>query len=121
LRIRRTLPATILATLAFVAAPGGAASSAQPVAKAACTHDTAAVIGGKHKCLGAGEYCSKRYEHRRRPSLAPRRDRRQVEHLHAGELGAERVCVEAGLHAPDRAQVCAGARVVRIEKLLQRS
>jgi hypothetical protein len=61
-RIRRTLPATILATLAFVAAPGAAAGSAQPVANPACTHDTPAVIGGKHKCLGAGEYCSKRYE-----------------------------------------------------------
>lgn len=59
----RTAPlATILATLALLFALGGAASSAQPVARTACTRDVPATIGGKHKCLGAGEYCATRYE-----------------------------------------------------------
>ena len=41
-----------------------AATSAQPTATAAksCSRDTPAVIGGQHKCLGAGEYCATRYE-----------------------------------------------------------
>ena len=58
---------------------------------------------------------------RRHPRLLARRDRREVEDLHAGQFCAERLGVEACLLAPDRAQVRAGAHVARIEKLLQRS
>jgi hypothetical protein len=38
------------------------ATRAQPNAKAACSRDVPATIGGAHKCLGAGEYCATRYE-----------------------------------------------------------
>jgi len=55
-------PATIAAALALLFSFGGSASVAQPVARAACTRDVSATIGGKHKCLGAGEYCAIRYE-----------------------------------------------------------
>jgi hypothetical protein len=51
-----TVVAGVLATAAL-AAP--TASPAQPVAHIACMPAT---IGGKHKCLGAGEYCATRYE-----------------------------------------------------------
>jgi hypothetical protein len=54
--------ATIAATSALFFALGGTASTAQPVASAACTRDVPAVIGGKHECLGPGEYCATRYE-----------------------------------------------------------
>jgi hypothetical protein len=37
-------------------------ASAQPSATIACSRDVPAVIGGAHKCLGAGEYCATRYE-----------------------------------------------------------
>jgi hypothetical protein len=37
-------------------------ASAQPSARIACSRDVPAVIGGAHKCLGAGEYCATRYE-----------------------------------------------------------
>lgn len=47
----------VLAALAFPAA-----GSAAPVARVACSRDTPAMIGGQHKCLGAGEYCATRYE-----------------------------------------------------------
>jgi hypothetical protein len=60
--IHKTSAATMLATVALIFAVGGTASSAQPVAKAACTQDTPAIIGGRHKCLGVGEYCATRYE-----------------------------------------------------------
>ncbi len=60
--VRGITPTAALATVALVFALGGAPSSAQPVARVACTRDTPAVIGGAHKCLGAGEYCAKRYE-----------------------------------------------------------
>lgn len=63
MRLRRlssmSLIATPLATIALVLpAPGGA----QPVARIACSRDVPAVIGGKHECLGPGEYCATRYE-----------------------------------------------------------
>lgn len=48
----------VLGALAIPAPPGGA----QPRARMACTRDVPAVIGGRHKCLGAGEYCATRYE-----------------------------------------------------------
>jgi hypothetical protein len=54
-----TVVAGVLATVAL-AAP--TASPAQPVAHIACSRDVPATIGGKHKCLGAGEYCATRYE-----------------------------------------------------------
>lgn len=62
MRLRKVSPATIVATLALFFALGGTASTAHPVAIAACTRDVPAIIGGKHKCLGAGEYCATRYE-----------------------------------------------------------
>jgi hypothetical protein len=55
----RTTLALILSSIAVVLP---AASSAQPSAKIACSRDVPAVIGGVHKCLGAGEYCATRYE-----------------------------------------------------------
>jgi hypothetical protein len=61
-RVRKASPATIVATLALFFSLGATASTAQPVAKAACSRDVPATIGGKHKCLGAGEYCATRYE-----------------------------------------------------------
>ncbi len=54
-----SLIATVLATIAL-AVP--ASSGAQPVARIACSRDVPAIIGGKHKCLGEGEYCATRYE-----------------------------------------------------------
>jgi hypothetical protein len=62
MRVRKASPATIVATLALFFSLGATASTAQPVAKAACSRDVPATIGGKHKCLGAGEYCATRYE-----------------------------------------------------------
>jgi hypothetical protein len=59
--IHKTSAATMFATVALIFAVGGTASSAQPVAQA-CTQDTPAIIGGRHKCLGVGEYCAARYE-----------------------------------------------------------
>jgi len=53
------LIATALTTMAL-AVPG--VGGAQPVARIACSQDVPAVIGGAHKCLGAGEYCATRYE-----------------------------------------------------------
>jgi hypothetical protein len=48
--------------LALVALAWPAAGSAAPVARVACSRDTPAMIGGQHRCLGAGEYCATRYE-----------------------------------------------------------
>jgi hypothetical protein len=52
----------IAPTLVTLALAMPASGDAQPVARIACTHDVPAVIAGRHKCLGAGEYCSTRYE-----------------------------------------------------------
>jgi len=60
LRMRWGHRLAVIVALFF--ALGGTPSTAQPVAKAACSHDVSAIIGGKHKCLGAGEYCATRYE-----------------------------------------------------------
>jgi hypothetical protein len=57
--VRRGI-ALVAAVLAIGVAPAG--SAAEPVARMACTRDVPAVIGGAHKCLGAGEYCAARYE-----------------------------------------------------------
>ncbi len=62
MRASKATSAAIGVTLALVFALGGTSSTAQPVARAACTRDVPAVIGGKHECLGAGEYCATRYE-----------------------------------------------------------
>ncbi len=62
MRTRKASPATVGATLALFFVFGGTPSTAQPVAKVACTRDVPAIIGGKHECLGAGEYCATRYE-----------------------------------------------------------
>lgn len=52
--------ATLLAALAVAGAGPVATSTASPVfeAHAACS---SATIGGKHKCLGRGEFCARRY------------------------------------------------------------
>jgi hypothetical protein len=55
------LAAVVLSTL-VLAAPGASTAAAGPVARAACSRDVPATIGGAHKCLGAGEYCARRYE-----------------------------------------------------------
>jgi hypothetical protein len=62
MHLRKISPATIIVTMALLFALGSTSSTAQPVAKAACTQDVSATIGGKHKCLGVGEYCASRYE-----------------------------------------------------------
>jgi hypothetical protein len=62
MRVREASPAAVVAILALFFVFGGTASGTQPVAKAACTRDVSAIIGGKHECLGAGEYCATRYE-----------------------------------------------------------
>jgi hypothetical protein len=59
---RKASAATFVTSLALFFAFGSTASTAQPVARSACTRDVSATIGGKHKCLGAGEYCATRYE-----------------------------------------------------------
>jgi hypothetical protein len=59
-RVRKISAATIASLVLFLAL-GSAASTAQPMARAACTRDVSATIGGKHKCLGPGEYCATRY------------------------------------------------------------
>jgi hypothetical protein len=61
-KARRITHPTIVATLALFFALGGAASTAQPVARAACSQDVSATIEGEHKCLGPGEYCKLRAE-----------------------------------------------------------
>jgi hypothetical protein len=62
MRLGKISPATAIATVTIFFALGGTASTAQPVARAACTRDVPATIGGKHKCIGSGEYCATRYE-----------------------------------------------------------
>jgi hypothetical protein len=52
----KTAIALVATALAIGFAPAG--SVAEPVARMACTRDTPAIIGGAHKCLGAGEYCA---------------------------------------------------------------
>lgn len=59
--MKMPLAAAVLTTLA-VAVPGASTAAAGPVASAACSRDVPATIGGAHKCLGAGEYCARRYE-----------------------------------------------------------
>jgi hypothetical protein len=59
---RTASPVTIAVTLALFFAFGDTASRAQPMARVACARDVPATIGGKHECLGAGEYCAARYE-----------------------------------------------------------
>jgi hypothetical protein len=54
--------ASLAATVALFFSLAGTPVVAQPVAHVACTRDVPATIGGKHKCLGAGEYCATRYE-----------------------------------------------------------
>jgi hypothetical protein len=58
----RKMSAATVTSLALFVALGSASSTAQPMARAACTRDVSATIGGKHKCLGPGEYCATRYE-----------------------------------------------------------
>jgi hypothetical protein len=58
----RRISAASTASLALFLAFASPASTAQPIARAACTRDISAMIGGKHKCLGPGEYCATRYE-----------------------------------------------------------
>ena len=55
------LAAAVLTMLA-VAVPGASAAAVSPIARTACSRDVPATIGGAHKCLGAGEYCARRYE-----------------------------------------------------------
>jgi hypothetical protein len=51
---------TGLVAALILAVPGAAVAPASPVAHAACSsHYTSATIGGSHKCLHAGEYCSR--------------------------------------------------------------
>ncbi len=59
---RRVIPPLIATALATVALAVPAPSVGQPMAHIACSRDVPATIGGRHKCLGAGEYCSTRYE-----------------------------------------------------------
>jgi hypothetical protein len=59
--MKMPLAAAVLTTLA-VAIPGASTATAGPLARAACSRDVPATIGGAHKCLGAGEYCARRYE-----------------------------------------------------------
>lgn len=59
---RKSLPVAAIAMLALALAPGPEASATQPVAHVACSRDVPATIGGRHKCLGPGEYCATRYE-----------------------------------------------------------
>jgi hypothetical protein len=50
--------------MAHVSSPAIAKTSAAngPKARVACSRDVPATIGGRHKCLGAGEYCATRYQ-----------------------------------------------------------
>jgi hypothetical protein len=59
---RTASPATVAAILTLFFAVETTASTAQPVARVACSRDVPATIGGKRECLGAGEYCAVRYE-----------------------------------------------------------
>ena len=54
--------AMIAIAVAAIGVGAPAPSLAQPIARAACSRDVPATIGGAHKCLGAGEYCATRYE-----------------------------------------------------------
>lgn len=57
-------PVALVVAIAAICALADPASSqsASPRAHIACTRDVSAVIGGRHKCLGSGEYCATRYE-----------------------------------------------------------
>jgi hypothetical protein len=59
---RMSSTALIATTLATVTLAMPALGKAEPVARIACSRDVPAVVGGAHKCLGAGEYCATRYE-----------------------------------------------------------
>ncbi len=52
----------IVAGLALFAVTGNSTTAESATGHIACTHDVSAIIGGHHKCLGAGEYCATRYE-----------------------------------------------------------
>jgi len=58
----KTSVASLAVATALLFGLGATGSTAQPIATTACVHDVSATIGGKHKCLGAGEYCATRYE-----------------------------------------------------------
>jgi hypothetical protein len=62
--VNSSFAAAVLATLAMLvaAAPGTSIAATVPLARAACSRDIPATIGGVRKCLGAGEYCARRYE-----------------------------------------------------------
>ena len=60
-RLKRAVAALVIG-LAVAAGAGSSANAVQPIARAACSRDIPAIIGGKHKCLGPGEYCALRYE-----------------------------------------------------------
>lgn len=49
-------------TVVGSAGAGGGTTQTHPAARIACVRDVPAVIHGKHKCLGPGEYCSRAYE-----------------------------------------------------------
>jgi hypothetical protein len=61
-RRAKTSVAALVAATALLFGLGAVESTAQPIATAACVHDVSATIGGKHRCLGVGEYCATRYE-----------------------------------------------------------
>jgi hypothetical protein len=53
---------TIAAAAVFVTLSFPGMGAGRPLARAACSQDTPATIGGVHKCLGAGEYCKLAYQ-----------------------------------------------------------
>jgi hypothetical protein len=60
---RRAFAVALLIGATFAPPAGSTAALASgPRARVACSRDVPATIGGQHKCLGAGEYCARRYE-----------------------------------------------------------
>jgi hypothetical protein len=55
-------PIVVALAVVVMALPSAASAEPSAVAAKTCTRDVPAVIGGQHKCLGAGEYCATRYE-----------------------------------------------------------
>jgi hypothetical protein len=73
-----------IAVVAAVAALGAVpAAVPQAVANPAHASCKRAVIGGKHKCIARGQYCSRRYQsdYRRYGYSCSRRDRNGRYHL----------------------------------------
>jgi hypothetical protein len=82
LKLKKSIAAlAVTAAIIGAATPGTNANPSQsPQATASCT---SAIIGGKHKCIARGQYCSRRYQrdYKRYGFSCSKRDRNGRYHL----------------------------------------